>query len=211
MVSLLRTIRLDASDAILFQPAAEPGEWAVTGGFLFHGRRFESLTRKDRVAFRSAFLGIDSFGFSTLAVVTPATQAEVRAATECLAAGFVARLGAPDLETARRAAADEIAFAADLCRGHDQGRLIALHREEGEDGQITERFRALRPREGSVWAAPGMAGHERPFQFIETGDPAEEDPAGEDPAGEAHAADADAGPFDIFSAARGADPAQGGQ
>jgi hypothetical protein len=30
-VKLLRTIRLDASDTVVFRPAAEPGEWAVPG------------------------------------------------------------------------------------------------------------------------------------------------------------------------------------
>lgn len=175
MVSLLRTIRLDPSDAILFQPAAEPGEWAVPGGFLFHGRPFAGLSGKERVAYRSAFLGIDSFGFSTLTVVTPATAAEVEAATETLARAFMAKLGAPDLARARAAAAEEIAFSAELCRGHDEGRLIALHRAEDERGEITERFRALRPKEGTVWASPGMAGHERPFQFVETEEAAPED------------------------------------
>lgn len=174
MVSLLRTIRLDPSDAILFQPAAEPGEWAVPGGFLWHGRPFAELKGKERVAYRSAFLGVDSFGFSTLAVVTLANPAEVEAATDALARAFVTHLGAPDLSLARAAAEEEIIFSAELCRGHDEGRLIALHRTENEQGEIRERFRALRPKEGTVWASPGMAGHERPFQFVET-DPAEEE------------------------------------
>lgn len=170
MVALLRTIRLDASDGILFQPAAAPGEWAVPGGFLFHGRRFDSLGGKERVACRSAFLGIESFGFSTLAVVTPAGPDEIEAATVMLARQFCDRLGAPDMDSARAAAAEEIAFAADLCRGHDAGRLIALHRFQDKTGEVTERFRALRPREGTAWSAPGLAGHERPFQFVETDD-----------------------------------------
>lgn len=170
MVALLRTIQLDPSDRLLFAPVAAPGEWAVPGGFLFHGRPFDSLTRKERVAFRSAFLGIASFGFSTLVTVTPVTAAEMDTATDQLAAAFVARLGAPDLETARVAARDEIAFAADLCKGHEAGRLIALHREEDAEGRITERFRALRPRAGSQWAAPSLAGHDRPFNFVETDD-----------------------------------------
>lgn len=168
MVALLRTIRLDASDTILFSPAAEPGEWAVSGGFLFHGRMFESLSGKERVAFRSAFLGIGSFGFSTLAVVTTVTPAQVQEATDALAVAFVARLGAPDMATARLAAGEEMAFAVELCRDHDEGRLIALHREEGEGGQIIERFRALRPREGSAFASRQMAGHDRAFHFVAT-------------------------------------------
>lgn len=176
MVAMLRTIRLDASDGILFQPAAAPGEWAVPGGFLFHGRPFDSLTGKDRVAYRSAFLGVESFGFSTLAVVTPATPAEIDAATGTLARQLCDRLGAPDMATARAAAAEEMAFAADLCRGHEVGRLIALHRFEDVAGEMTERFRALRPRDGTAWGAPGLAGHERPFQFVETA----EDDSGDD-------------------------------
>ncbi len=35
VVNLLRTIRLDASDTFVFDGAAEPGEWAVSGAFVF--------------------------------------------------------------------------------------------------------------------------------------------------------------------------------
>jgi len=34
-VKLLRTIRLDPSDTFVFEKAAEPGEWAVSGAFVF--------------------------------------------------------------------------------------------------------------------------------------------------------------------------------
>ena len=34
-MKLLRTIRLDPSDTFVFENAAEPGEWAVTGTFMF--------------------------------------------------------------------------------------------------------------------------------------------------------------------------------
>ncbi|RRH78215.1 DUF6505 family protein [Falsigemmobacter faecalis] len=175
MVSLLRTLRLDASDGILFSPAAEPGEWAVPGGFLFHGRPFDSLSRKERVAFRSAFLGVQSFGFSTLAVVTRVTFAERVAAVEALAESFMRHLGAPDLQSARGAAEEEIAFSEELCRGHEEGRIIALHREEDEAGEIRERFRALRPRAETAYGAPGLGGHDRPFHFVES----DEDEPGE--------------------------------
>ena len=36
-MKLLRTIRLDASDTFVFDPPAEPGEWAVSGAFVFWG------------------------------------------------------------------------------------------------------------------------------------------------------------------------------
>jgi len=34
-VKLIRTIRLDPSDTFVFARAAEPGEWAVSGAFVF--------------------------------------------------------------------------------------------------------------------------------------------------------------------------------
>ncbi len=62
MIRLPRTIRLDRSDTVIFAPAAEPGEWAVPGTFLFAGRDAASLDRKERIAFRSGFLGVAGFG-----------------------------------------------------------------------------------------------------------------------------------------------------
>ena len=76
-LKLPRTLRLDPSDSFVFARAAEPGEWAVTGSFLFWDRDPASLTGKDRVAFRSGFLGVRSFGFSTLVVVSEASESDV--------------------------------------------------------------------------------------------------------------------------------------
>ncbi|WP_099865302.1 DUF6505 family protein [Pararhizobium haloflavum] len=167
MVKLPRTIRMDPSDTFVFDNAAEPGEWAVAGTFLFHGRRVDDLPRKQRNAFRSGFAGIESFGFSTLAVVAEATAEEEDAAIEQLAARLVDRLGAPDRETARPAAREEIAFAAELCRDHAVGTLLALHRTE-EDGQVRERFRTLRQRADTPFADPSMRGHGKAFFIVET-------------------------------------------
>ena len=37
-MKLLRTIRLDVSDTFVFEKAADPGEWAVSGAFAFWDR-----------------------------------------------------------------------------------------------------------------------------------------------------------------------------
>ena len=37
-MKLIRTIRLDPSDTFVFDKAAEPGEWAVSGAFAFWNR-----------------------------------------------------------------------------------------------------------------------------------------------------------------------------
>ena len=61
-MKLLRTIRLDPSDTFVFERAAEPGEWAVSGAFMFADADPETLEGKPRAAFRGGFLGVASFG-----------------------------------------------------------------------------------------------------------------------------------------------------
>ena len=147
MTRLLRTIRLDPSDALVFPRAAEPGEWAVPGGFCFWDDDIAALEGKRRQAFRAGFLGLTSFGWSTLVEVAEASAAERDAAVAALAAHIRAAHGAPDGTAARAAAEEEIAFAETLC-DHPPGTLVALSRS-AEGGDVRERFRTLheRPRE----------------------------------------------------------------
>ena len=65
-MKLPRTIRLDPSDTQVFQNAAEPGEWAVTGTFAFVDCQPAEMDNKSQLAFKSGWLGLTSFGFSTL-------------------------------------------------------------------------------------------------------------------------------------------------
>jgi hypothetical protein len=143
-VKLPRTIRLDASDEFVFERAAASGEWAVSGAFLFADPDPAALEGKARAAFRAGLLGVASFGWSTLAVVSEASDAERDQATETLAAQLRDRLGAPSRDAALDAAREEIAFAASLC-SHPVNTLIAVHRTI-EDGALRERFRTLTPR-----------------------------------------------------------------
>jgi hypothetical protein len=92
--------------------------------------------------------------------IVAASEADHAAAVECLAEQLVARFGAPDLATARRAAAEEFAFAASLT-DHPPDTLIAMHRVHA-DGAIRETFRTLKPRGG---AKPLRA-----FSFLEVED-----------------------------------------
>jgi len=143
-LKLPRTIRLDPSDTFVYERAAEPGEWAVTGTFLFYGADPAAFAGKERQAFRAGFLGIDSFGWSTLVVVTRASAEERSFAVELLAGQLAEHCGAPDRASARAAAEEEIAFAASLCH-HPEGTLLGLNRSaEGE--KIRESFRTLHRR-----------------------------------------------------------------
>jgi len=145
-IKLLRTIRLDPSDTFIFERAAEPGEWAVPGGFAFFHVDAAALEGKARVALRSGFLGVDSLGWSTLVQIVEAGEQDRAAAIDLLAERLVARFGAPDLATARRAAAEEFDFAASLT-DHPPDTLVAMHRVYA-DGAIRETFRTLKPRGG---------------------------------------------------------------
>ena len=143
-VKLIRTIRLDPSDTFVFERAAEPGEWAVSGAVVFWNTDATKLEGKARSAFRGAFLGIESLGWSTLVQIVEASEADRAAATERLAPQLVEKFGAPDIAAARAAAQEEIAFAASLCN-HPADTLIAVHRS-CEDGEVREAFRTLHPR-----------------------------------------------------------------
>ncbi len=174
MLKFPRTIRLDPSDTFVFERAAEPGEWAVSGAFMFWNRDLTALGPKQRVALRSGFLGIESLGWSTLAIVTEATEAERLAMIERLAGQLLGKFGAPDANAARHAAEEEVAFAASLC-DHPTQTLLAVQRNV-EDGEIRERFRTLKPRPVAA-DADRLHGHASAFTFHEIeGDvePAEE-------------------------------------
>lgn len=145
-MKLLRTIRLDPSDTFVFERAAEPGEWAVSGAFAYWDEDVEALTGKQRAAFRGGFLGVGSLGRSTLVQIVDASETDREQVIDTLAAQLVGHFGAPDLDAARVAAAEEVGFAASLCE-YPSGMLVAVHRSF-EDGTIREAFRSLQPKDG---------------------------------------------------------------
>ena len=145
-MKLLRTIRLDPSDTFVFERAAEPGEWAVSGAFAFWSTDPAALEGKARSAFRSGFLGTDSLGWSTLVQIVEAGDSQRQAAVEMLAKQLMTHFGAPTLADALAAAEEEFTFAASLC-DHQADTLIAVHRTSEADG-IHEAFRTLKPRNG---------------------------------------------------------------
>ncbi|QXM25809.1 hypothetical protein KO353_06310 [Elioraea tepida] len=149
---ILRTLRLDPSDTVVFDRAAEPGEIAVVGSFMFWDVDPAALTGRARQAFRSGFLGLGSFGFSTLVSVGSVTEEERAAAAASLAARLRDQFGAPDDASALAVAEEELAFSEELASGHEPGTVIALSRSVEAEG-VRERFRTLR-RRGSPQALP---------------------------------------------------------
>jgi hypothetical protein len=156
-MKLLRTIRLDPSDTFVFARAADPGEWAISGAFVFSGADPANLDGKARAAFRSGFLGVQTLGWSTLVQIVEANDADRQAAVEMLGQQLFAHFGAPSRPEALAAAEEEIAFAASLC-DRPLDTLIAVHRSY-EDGAVREAFRSLHPR--------GERKPMRAFSFLE--------------------------------------------
>jgi hypothetical protein len=156
-VKLIRTIRLDPSDTFVFEKAAEPGEWAVSGAFVFWNRDPATLEGKARTAFRSGFLGISTLGWSTLVQIVEASEDDRKAVIGTLSKQLVASFGAPTVGDAVAAAKEEVAFVESLCT-QPSDTLIAVHRTFDE-GAVRESFRTLRPRSG---AKPARA-----FSFLD--------------------------------------------
>lgn len=157
MRRLLRTIRFDASDDRVFERAAGPGQWAVSGAFAFLHLAPGEATGKMRQAFANGFLGLDDFGRSTFATVGEIPEAEFEALRRHLAAHFVEVYGAPDIDAALPAADEELAFALDLCQGLAINTVLTVRRRHDEAGAIREEFRPIapptdEPMHARVWA-----------------------------------------------------------
>lgn len=142
-MKLLRCIRFDESDTRVFPQVAEPGEWAVPGTFAFADADPDKLSRQQRQAFANGFLGLSSFGWSTLVTISSATDEDYRAAIEALAQHLWDYYDAPDLDAARAAAKDEIDYAVSLCE-QPINTLMALTRFIEGDA-IREQFRIVQP------------------------------------------------------------------
>jgi hypothetical protein len=158
---LLKTFRFDASDERVFERAAMPGEWAVPGAFAFTGTTPEDLHGKRRQAFRSGFFGLESFGWSTLAVIVDINAATCDALALRLAEHFVDVYGAPSVEAALPAAREEIGFAGSLCV-HPVNTLLLVEREIDEEGHVRESFRTVvrrsEPAHARIWEIVGDDG-----------------------------------------------------
>ena len=168
-MKLLRTVRLDASDTFVFDAAAEPGEWAVSGAFVFWHKDPTTLDGKARAAFRSGFLGVRSLGWSTLAQIVDTTAAERVRLVELLAEQLVRHFSAPTIAAATVAAEEEVAFAQSLCSVPADS-VVAVHRTY-VDGAVRESFRSLRPRDrkslGNVFSFLEVEGEDEPGEQID--------------------------------------------
>ena len=155
-MKLLRTIRLDPSDTFVFERAAEPGEWAVSGAFVFwnadptDARRQGALGVPRRLSRRRVARLVDAGADRRGERGTTAPRW-----SSCWRSSWSTHFGAPDLAAARAAAEEEVAFAESLCnaaaRHADRGashasRTARSARRSARCGRATARSRCGRFR-----------------------------------------------------------------
>ncbi len=157
-MKLARTIRFDQTDTQVFEDAAEPGEWAVSGAFEFSDWTALDLEGKRRQAFVNGWLSLESFGRATFVAVAPATVLEYDALVMQLAARFVSHFGAPELGAALPVAQHELEFMAGLCEEYSTNTLLVVERTLQDNG-VHEAFRMIEPTDTTILDLVPEHGH----------------------------------------------------
>ena len=139
-MKFLKAVRLDDSDARILADeggAADDGEWVVSGGYaacdLAQGHR------RARCHCDCTFIAVASRRRCTIAEITDIGSEAYGRLKDALARHFLEELGAPSLETAHAAAADECAYTAELAGGFPESVWVTVRREPTEDG-VRERY-----------------------------------------------------------------------
>ena len=156
-MKLAKTIQLDVSDTHVFERVAEVGEWAITGTFSFVDIDPSNWTSKQQLAFRTAWLGIGSFGHSTFVQVVEMSNPEYEQAIQTLSKYLTDVYNAPSQETAKSAAQQEIDDMIAMC-DHPPGTLLSIERSIAEQN-ITEKT--------SVLAPSGSSSHAKIWDIVE--------------------------------------------
>ncbi|MEM7238787.1 MAG: DUF6505 family protein [Pseudomonadota bacterium] len=146
---LARTLRFDVSDSQVFELAAEPDEWAISGAFEFSDWGESDLKGKKRQAFANGWLGLETFGRATFIAVSEITESEFGGAVHTLAAHFVERYSAPSIDAALPIATEELNFMRAMCEDHDPNTLLIVERKLVDAG-VSEAFRTIRPQDAEI-------------------------------------------------------------
>ena len=149
MHKLPKVVRLDGSDIQVYESAANPGEIAVPGGFEFLEDSINKMHGKRLQGFLTGFLGIETFGRSTLVAITSIDSEEYQNAINQLSVNILSLFSTLDRSSALKAALDEIHYAESLCE-YDEGTVLALEREF-IDKDIKERFKKFIPATSADW------------------------------------------------------------
>ena len=139
-MKFLKTIRFDPSDMHVFELAAEPDEWAISGSFWFTSVAKTEFKGKLKQAFSNGFLSLESFGFSTFSSVSFIDEKEVDRITDLLARKLVSDFNAPSHEAAETAARQEVNDVITMCSEVPINSVFAIRRELDDCDNISERL-----------------------------------------------------------------------
>ena len=146
-----RIVTLDDSDLGIFEEISSAGEWAISGSFEFSNcKKIEIIGWKTQ-AFSSGWLGLSSFGRTTLIGVTNITSEEIEKIVQVLAQNFVKKYGAPSLKVAYPVAEEVVEFMKSICEDHPVNTLLMVSRELTPNG-IREKFRLIKATDSELEA-----------------------------------------------------------
>jgi hypothetical protein len=141
MPKFLKAVRLDDSDAELYQQtgACDDAEWVTSGGFavcdLAAGYRCQPRCHCD-----ASFLSLTRRARCTIAEVVEVEHADLELFKDQMAQQLLFDWKAPDFDTARAVAGEEVDYTAELAAGFPAEVWITVKRSPGADGAIDERY-----------------------------------------------------------------------
>ena len=141
MKKFLKAVRLDNSDDELYRVsgACDEGEWLCSGGFavcdLAGGYRCEP-----RCHCEASFVSISRRARCSLAEVVEVEDGDLEIFKDALTQQLLFEWKAPDFDTARALAEEEIDYTAELCETLPAEVWISVKRSPGENGAIDERY-----------------------------------------------------------------------
>jgi hypothetical protein len=142
MKKFLRAVRLDNSDDQIYLASGTvaEGEWLVSGGYavcdLANGYRCDPRCHCD-----DSFLHLASGARCTIAEVAEIDDAIVEELIVALAQHLILNWKAPNPETARAVAEDEVGYTLELCAPFPSDVWITVKRSPNPDGKgIDEKY-----------------------------------------------------------------------
>lgn len=141
MPKFLKAVRLDNSDDELYRQAGacDEDEWVTSGGFavcnLAEGFRCDPRCYCD-----ASFLSLTRRARCTLAEVVDVDGADIEIFKDQMTQHLLFDWKAPDYETARELADEEIAYTLELAATFPTEVWITVKRSPGPDGAIEEKY-----------------------------------------------------------------------
>jgi len=141
MPKFLKAVRLDNSDDEMYRQggACDESEWVTTGGFavcdLAEGYRCDPRCHCD-----ASFVSLTRRARCTLAEVVEVQDADIAIFKDQMTQHLLFGWKAPDIETARGVAEEEIDYTVELAGTFPAEMWISVKRSPGTNGAIDEQY-----------------------------------------------------------------------